>query len=495
MSALRKNNPAIIAIALVLINFLIKGFFLSNNSLGGDEPFSVYHAQMDVAAIIKLLSEGNNPPLYEVILHYWIKLFGISEFAVRFPSLIFSSISVLFIYKLGAKYLNKRIALYAGILFIFSNYQILYAHVARVYALLGMLSIVSMYYFLGVIDIALISLKEGAKFFSNATSKRKLILLLFTDILIIYAHYFGFFILLTQFLYLLVNRKLFLRFWKQIVISGGIIALFYLPNIIVLFNRFLVSSGGTWVSPPDGIVSIYSMIRRFSNSPVVTVSVLTVFFFALVSFIIRKKSKPVDIHYGLIVFWFLFVFFFMFGISYITPIFLDRYLMPCTITFSLLLGIALDVLVTESKRRYIIPVIVCVLFVVTANPNISNKRNVREAVKKVNEIKDTNTLVLICPRPFVINFMYYFDQKTFKNYDAKNSYSNIESALSKRNVFAINSIKEVKYKKWNHIIYLDAAADFAMPNNNIRNELNKTYTLKHKYKIYEIYTVFDYQLK
>lgn len=496
MKVLRKNEPVIIVIALLLTNFLIKGFFLSNNSLGGDEPFSVYHAQMDIGSIMRLLSEGNNPPLYEVFLHFWINLFGLSEFSVRFPSLIFSCITVLFIYKLGTKYLNNRIALYASILFIFSNYHILYAHEARAYALLGMLSTMSMYYFLGVLNVGLAHLQKEAQKASNTNVKKKFLLLLLIDILLIYTHYFGFFILITQFLYLLLNRKIVIRFWKQIAMGIGIIVLFYLPNLIVLFNRFLESSAsGTWVEAPNGLESLYSMIRRFSNAPVVAVAVLSVFVFALILFIVREKSKSIDQNKRFIVFWFLFIFFFMFGFSYITPIFLDRYLMPCAIAFCLLIAVSIDYVVKTPKLRYIIPGIICLLFIVTVKPNITNKRNVEEAVKKVQEIKDANTLVIICPNYFMLNFTYYFDRNAFKNYNVENIYSNIDSTLRTENVIAINNINEVDFKQWNHIIYLDAAADFSSPNNNIRNQLNKYYNLKNEYDVYEIYKLFDYTVK
>ena len=494
MSILKKYEQTIIAIILVLFNLLIKGIFLSSNSLGGDEPFSVYHAQMDMASIIRLLAGGNNPPLYELLLNLWIKIFGISEFSVRFPSLIFSSITVLYIYKLGTKFLNKRIALYASIIFIFSNYHILFAHEARVYSLLGLLSVISMYYFMFIIQYITIDTKVENNLKSSV--RNNLIILVIVDTLIIYSHYFGFFILITQFAFIVSNKKIISKYWKQILICSSIIGLLYLPNIFVVLNRFIESSSnGTWVKPPNGIDSIYNMLRQFSNAPVVAVFVILILVSSFVKSIINKKIEQKNIYNRLIVFWFVFVFFFMFSISYLIPMFLDRYLMPGAIALSLVLGISIDYIIKIQKYRYIIPIIISLLFAVTVKPNITNKRNVEETVDKIKEIRDSNTLVLICPAHFILNFAYYYNIEIFKDYNTNEIYSNVNKSLNLENIYGVNSINEIDLKKWDKVVFLDAAASFSYPNNNIKNQLDSNYNLKNKFKFYEIFNVFEYKSK
>src|SRR5690554_7290906 len=93
--------------------------------------------------------------------------------------------------------------------------------------------------------------------------------------------------------------------------------------------------------------------------------VILVLVAAMVKYFLQFKTKPSKIAQKLIAFWFLFIFFFMFSISFVVPMFLDRYLMPAAIAFSLLVAICVDYLIQKPKFNYIIPLIICVLFIAT----------------------------------------------------------------------------------------------------------------------------------
>ncbi len=62
-------NNNILSFLLVLLNFVLNRGSLTANSIALDEPFSIYVAQFEVSKIIAYLSTGNNPPLFEIILH------------------------------------------------------------------------------------------------------------------------------------------------------------------------------------------------------------------------------------------------------------------------------------------------------------------------------------------------------------------------------------------------------------------------------------------
>jgi mannosyltransferase len=481
-----------IPLLLVTVNFIVKGWFLASTSIGGDEPFSIYFSQLGVPDIITFLSKGNNPPLYEIILHFWIKFFGISEWAVRFPSLLFSCLTVYFIYKLGIAHLNRRIAVWSSLVFIFSNYQIQFSHEARVYSLLGLLSILSVYYYLNIIA----QFRQSGEISLNSKQLfgKLLIKYLVVNILLIYSHYFGFFILIVQLLFLIFNKELFLGLRKQIVWVFGVLLVMYLPNILVFVHRFYESSvHGTWVEAPSGLISIYFMLKNFSNEPVVAVFIILIMVYSIISRFISHNAEKYSINQRFIVFWFVFVFLLMFVVSFKIPMFIDRYVMPAAIAYSLLVGILADRVIAAPVFKYIVPVIVCILFTVTVKPNITNKRNVRETVCKIKEIATPKTLTIICPYDFILNFSYYYNLQIFQKADLSGNYQQINRQLKVDNIYGVNSINDVAFHNHDKVVYLDAASEFTCPGNSILDSLKKSYVLVNQYKFYKIFNVYEFK--
>jgi len=94
-------------LAILLIGLFLRVHDLSNESIWLDEAFSILRAKFDLSQIF--FRSENTPPLYYAILHWWINLFGDSEFSVRFPSVLFGSLSILMLYKVGNQIFDKDV--------------------------------------------------------------------------------------------------------------------------------------------------------------------------------------------------------------------------------------------------------------------------------------------------------------------------------------------------------------------------------------------------
>ena len=276
-----KKQLWITAISLLLLNILLKIIFISTASIAWDEPFSIYHAQMSVKNIVHQLYLGNNPPFFEIVLHFWIKFFGISPFSVRFLPMIFSSLTAVMIFLLGNKMFHFKVGLLTALLFTFTNFHLFFAHEARVYSLFGLLTVCTIYVFI--------------QFIENRENRKYFWLLILLNSLLFYTHYFGFFVFAIQGISIILISDLRKRFfWKFVAASFGVLLLFA-PNLWILIGRFGHSvSNGTWIEKPNGIESLYNMLWIFSNQPVNTVLCLLILVSALVKWIIKRDFKSIN---------------------------------------------------------------------------------------------------------------------------------------------------------------------------------------------------------
>lgn len=107
-----------------------------------DEGISVGIASHPLSAIPGLMRQDGSPPLYYLLLHVWMSVFGRSEVATHELSLLFSLLSIPVAYWAGATLFERRAGLICAGLAAGVPYLTRYATETRMYSLMVVLSII-----------------------------------------------------------------------------------------------------------------------------------------------------------------------------------------------------------------------------------------------------------------------------------------------------------------------------------------------------------------
>ena len=431
-------------VLLFLLNIGLKFLYLTTEAIGHDEPFSIYYSQFSLSALIKVLKEGNNPPLFEVVLHFWIKLFGISPFSLRTLPALFACFCPVVLYYFAKRNFSLRAGIASSLLLTFSDLLLYYSHDCRVYSLFVLLSLLSFYYYFEVL-------------YDDRRTILKQILFVFFSTLLIYAHYFGFFILGFQGLHLLLFNKQ--RFFKM-GINYLFVLVFYLPCFFNLFTRFNASVKGTWVEPPSGIESLYNMLWSFSNAPVITVTYIAILVFTLIKILINKaylrlKENSLTI---LILFWVLIPFFGMFLVSYWVPMYISRYLIFALPAYYILLVLCIETIFRKAVYCNTLLAVLILCFAFTNNLNPDKKQPIVEALNIIKQHKDSNTLIVIGSYDIIPTIAYHYNKAYFSSIEEGKEYHLTDSLLRVDNIYCTYNPEEIKpllADKFIHVIYLN----------------------------------------
>lgn len=143
----------------LLLFWLVFGLQLALNlykigdiGLWHDEAFTVNTAVKSIPGIVKVSQSDVNPPLYPVLMHYWIKLFGISEYSLRLLSAIAGALASAFLFRFCLRFLNWQAAIFSFLMFL-SNYVFFYyAQEARTYSLVLLFVVLSNYFFFLIME-------------------------------------------------------------------------------------------------------------------------------------------------------------------------------------------------------------------------------------------------------------------------------------------------------------------------------------------------------
>jgi len=107
-----------------------------------DEGISVGIAGHPLAHLPSLLREDGSPPLYYLLLHVWMRLWGRGEVATHALSLIFALLAVPAAYWGAASLFDRRTGIYCTVLAAGVPFLTAYAQETRMYSLLLLLSLI-----------------------------------------------------------------------------------------------------------------------------------------------------------------------------------------------------------------------------------------------------------------------------------------------------------------------------------------------------------------
>lgn len=130
----------LLLILVCWLGFALRLYRLDARPFWFDEGISVDLALAPPGYVLETI---DRPPLYYLLLHAWVRVAGSTPFAYRFFSAWWGTLALVFFYLLARRLLERRAAVWALGLAIFSLFYIHYAQEARTYSLTLALALAS----------------------------------------------------------------------------------------------------------------------------------------------------------------------------------------------------------------------------------------------------------------------------------------------------------------------------------------------------------------
>lgn len=335
---------------ILLLAAATRFYDLTAAAIWGDEGSSLLLSQYTLGEIWVHAAHDVHPPLYFMLLHGWIAVFGDGILAIR----SFSAWPGIFCVGLGvwlvAQVANRRAAILAGVLLALLPTAVRYSQEVRMYALLGV-------WLLGA-TLALVY------WVRQPWRRRYLVYYTLLMSAAFYTHYFTALCVLAHWSYLGLlrlqaspaNRTLNLPGWW--LANVAIVLLFapWLPGLVDLVRHLdqLKANGDVGWEPAVELVSLPSMIWQLltqdegDSLPPLLFASLPLLMLGVVALVAWRDRSPWRLHWLLAIYSTL-PLVLVFAVSFISPVFIERYLTAYALGLPLLVAIALDQLLEYAR--------------------------------------------------------------------------------------------------------------------------------------------------
>lgn len=363
-------------------------------SVWRDEAFSILLTQKPLFSFITRIAF--EPPFYYVLLHYWMKLFGTGEIAVRSLSLLgFSLACVVVIFWAEALFRKHWLAWYFPIFFFFNPMLLYYAFEARAYGWYIFFVVSSMY----------------------AYMERKYVWHSIATVLGLYTHVYMVFVPFVQLIHhMIVHRHTkpfsLSSFFKDKMMQSflAIAAAFspWLVKTVFDFQRLKES----WYFPVDSklVKSVLGNIFvGYEGTPwylwPYTAKLSLILAGVALSTLLWHRSRARNIFFFLMLVIPLTI---MITISFFKPLFVMRYMMPAAIAQIFVIAFAIESIQHPRIQKFM--GIVALGFILAFNiwyPPKHPKTDIRSALTQINTIATENDVIMTDSPLILFEATYY----------------------------------------------------------------------------------------
>jgi mannosyltransferase len=229
---LRERWALLALLGTMVLGAVLRFYGLSVQSLWADELASWDFSEREtLSQVIQGVRSDIHPPLYFLILHFTQPIFGDAEWALRLPSTIAGWLGIPAIYALGRRLYSEREGLIAALFLAVLWLPIYYSQEASPYSMVILLSILTSYFWWGV----MLSLR-----YRRELPAREAVWYVVCAILCAYVHYFGLLLVVLQGAAL---AALAYRTLPKAMILYVPVALAYVPWLPSVIYQFQHSKG------------------------------------------------------------------------------------------------------------------------------------------------------------------------------------------------------------------------------------------------------------
>ena len=412
----RVTRPLLIGLLLIIaLGTGLRMYGLGAESFWLDEAYSVEIASFPTSEVLhELVINDVHPPLYYFIVHFWIKLFGDSEWSVRFISVLFGVLAIPLIFLVALQLFDRITGLFAAALLAVSQFHIGFSQEARMYALLVSLTLLSFYFFLKLLE-------DGRR------SRLALVAYVASSTLMMHTHVYSFFIIIAQNTYFLTlaftSREIFKRTWKRWLLAQLGLALLFVPWFFALLRQVSRVRRGFWIpdEPPRAILDALYLQAGSSDLawllfPLVAVAVLSAWKAVTKDAGTPESQSPFGeslsserLKIYLLLLWLISPIILPFLVSkFSSPIFLPKYSIPALPAFMILAARGFSVVRIHQLRMLAVVFILCFALIALRNYyGTTRKDQWRDAVTRLEERAEASDIILLNPPSSVSAFNYY----------------------------------------------------------------------------------------